>query len=91
MSKKITWKYLYNLIEKDGLDSEDMDILEDIKNTDEFSIWNLPKKRTYTFRLYKDDVDKIKSMAKEEGLPYQTLFSALIHKLANKKIKIDLK
>lgn len=38
-----------------------------------------------TFRLSVSDIEKIKKMAEDEALPYQTLIWGIIHKIANKK------
>lgn len=48
-------------------------------------------KKQVTFRLSTSDIEKIKKMAEEEGIPYQTLIWAIIHKIANKKIELVLK
>ena len=48
-------------------------------------------KKLISFRISESDINKIKSMAEEQGIPYQTLISAFIHKLANKKIELTLK
>jgi len=47
-------------------------------------------KQLLTIRLHTSDIDKIKQMASEEWIPYQTLISAIIHKIANKKIEIKI-
>ncbi|MDO4713284.1 MAG: hypothetical protein Q4B28_01105 [bacterium] len=39
-----------------------------------------------SLRLYKSDIEKLKLMAKEEGMPYQTLMTSILHKVANKKL-----
>ena len=46
------------------------------------------KKKSLNIRLYEDDIEKIKAIALEQGLPYQTLISSVIHKLALKQIKV---
>jgi len=46
------------------------------------------KKKSLNIRLFEDDIEKIKVIAFEQGLPYQTLISSMIHKLAIKQIKI---
>jgi len=46
------------------------------------------KKKSLNIRLFEDDIEKIKVIAFEQGLPYQTLISSIIHKLAIKQIKI---
>lgn len=49
------------------------------------------EKKQVTFRLSVSDIEKIKKMAEQEGLPYQTLIWAIIHKIANKRIELVLK
>ena len=46
------------------------------------------KKKSLNIRLFEDDIEKIKVIAFEQGLPYQTLISSIIHKLAIKQIEI---
>lgn len=46
------------------------------------------KKKSLNIRLFEDDIEKIKAIALEQGLPYQTLISSVIHKLALKQIKV---
>ena len=46
------------------------------------------KKKSLNIRLFEDDIEKIKVIAFEQGMPYQTLISSMIHKLALKQIKI---
>lgn len=48
-------------------------------------------KKQLTFRLSVSDIEKIKEMAQEEGIPYQTLIWAILHKVANKKIEVVIK
>ncbi|MEA2015317.1 MAG: antitoxin [Actinomycetota bacterium] len=41
------------------------------------------KKKVVTLRLNEKDLDQIKSIAKNEGIPYQTLISSILHKFVN--------
>lgn len=45
------------------------------------------RKKSLNIRLFEDDIEKIKVIALERGLPYQTLISSVIHKLAIKQIE----
>ena len=45
------------------------------------------KKKSLSIRLFEEDIEKIKVIALEQGMPYQTLISSVIHKLALKQIK----
>lgn len=48
-------------------------------------------KKIISIRLATHDINKVKEMAEEEWVPYQTLLSAIIHKVANWKIKLTFK
>ncbi len=45
------------------------------------------RKKSLNIRLFEDDIEKIKVIALEQGLPYQTLISSVIHKFAIKQIR----
>ncbi len=45
------------------------------------------RKKSLNIRLIESDIEKIKVIAFENGLPYQTLISSIIHKVATKQIK----
>lgn len=47
---------------------------------------SLLKDQRINIRISKQDLDLIKTKALEEGLPYQTLISSLLHKFATGKI-----
>ena len=38
------------------------------------------KKRPVNLRLQEQDIQKVKAMAYEQGIPYQTLISSIIHR-----------
>lgn len=44
------------------------------------------KRTQISLRLYNSDIAKLKVLAKEEGMPYQTLISSILHKVANRKL-----
>lgn len=48
----------------------------------------LTKKKAYTLKLFENDVNKIKSIALEKGLPYQTYIASILHQVANKQIEV---
>lgn len=52
------------------------------------TIKTLTKKKAYTIKLFENDVNKIKSMALEKGLPYQTYIASILHQVANKQIEV---
>lgn len=45
------------------------------------------RKKSLNIRLFEEDIEKIKVIALEQGMPYQTLISSVIHKLALKQIE----
>ena len=46
-------------------------------------IMKSPKKKVITLRLNDTDLEQIKSIAFNEGIPYQTLISSVLHKYIN--------
>lgn len=48
------------------------------------------KNKNINIRLSEQDILKLKSRALENGLPYQTLISIVLHKFANNKINISI-
>ncbi len=72
-------KEILDTIENDsvvleGIKKTEMDELKRIaKNT-------LAKTRTISIRISERDLIKLKSMAAEEGMPYQTLIASTLHK-----------
>jgi predicted DNA binding CopG/RHH family protein len=53
-----------------------------VKNT-------LNKTKNINIRLSLKDIQRLKTQAVENGLPYQTLVSAVLHSFANKKISLS--
>ncbi len=47
-------------------------------------------RKSITIRLFADDVQKLKAQAHEEGIPYQTMITSVLHKIANKKISLTV-
>ncbi|MCI0449428.1 MAG: antitoxin [Chlorobi bacterium] len=45
------------------------------------------KDRRMNIRIAKRDLDRLKSKALEEGIPYQTLVSSILHKYLSGKLK----
>lgn len=50
----------------------------------------LNKLKNINIRVTFRDLQKVKARAIEQGLPYQSIVSALIHQYANRKIKLTL-
>ncbi len=53
------------------------------KNT----IEKLSKRKSITIRLLENDIDRLKAIALNEGMPYQTYISHMIHKITTGQIK----
>lgn len=53
----------------------------------QYAKYTLSKPRSINIRLSARDVQKIKALAAEKGLPYQTFISSLLHQHSNRKIK----
>lgn len=47
----------------------------------------LTKDKRITVRVYSSDLDRIKMLAAEEGLPYQTYITSVLHKLSTGRLK----
>lgn len=50
---------------------------------------NTMKRKAISIRVFESDIDKIKNIAADEGMPYQTFITSLLHKVATKKIVIS--
>ncbi|MEE8324067.1 MAG: CopG family antitoxin [Candidatus Humimicrobiaceae bacterium] len=44
------------------------------------------KKKVITLRLNENDLEQIKATAKNEGIPYQTLISSILHKYISNRL-----
>ena len=84
------------------LDPQELEILKNFedgnfKSIDNFQIEkekykkyakaNLNKTRNINIRISEADLLKIKSKAVEEGIPYQTLISSLLHKYSQGRLQ----
>jgi predicted DNA binding CopG/RHH family protein len=47
---------------------------------------NTLKRKSINIRVFESDIDKIKAIALSEGMPYQTLITSILHKVATGKI-----
>lgn len=81
-------KELTESLEKDEWIS---DITENEKKKyKEYASYSLNKQKRINIRMTERDLKKIKARSVEEGLPYQSLISMLIHKYNEGKIIIKL-
>jgi len=85
------------------LDPEEIELLEELERDEwvstlsspkDFKQFQEPAKNTLkkdkrvNIRISERDLSSIQKMALEEGIPYQTLISSVLHKYVNKKIKV---
>jgi len=59
---------------------------KDKKQYEEYARYSLTKQKRINIRMTERDLKKIQAKAIEEGLPYQSLISMLIHKFNEGKI-----
>lgn len=72
-------------------DPEEVKMMEEMERGERIPVPVVaPKRKSITLRVFEDDLEKIKYFAREEGIPYQTLITSLLHKIANKKISINV-
>ena len=84
---------------------EESDLLESIEKDEWVSVKNrtdiikqlketahntMLKDQRMNIRIGKKDLDGLKVRAMEEGIPYQTLVSSIIHKYINGKLKEEV-
>ena len=86
-------KYDLDKEEKDILDSYERgewETVDDIENEKkryaEYARSTLKKDKRINIRISQKDLESIQNIAIEEGIPYQTLISSLIHKYVTGKI-----
>lgn len=56
---------------------------------EEYARYSLNKQRRINIRMTERDLKKIRAKAIEEGIPYQSLISMLIHKYNEGKVSIN--
>ena len=59
------------------------------KQYEEYARSSLSKRKRINIRMTERDLKRIQAKAIEEGIPYQTLISMLIHKYNEGKLSID--
>jgi predicted DNA binding CopG/RHH family protein len=62
---------------------------EEKEQYEEYSRYSLNKQKRINIRMSERDLKKIRAKAIEEGIPYQSLISMLIHKYNEGKISIN--
>ncbi len=63
------------------------DAEEKVKSYSEYADYTLRKSRNINIRLSERDLHKIKAIAAEKGVPYQTLISSLVHQYSKQRSK----
>jgi predicted DNA binding CopG/RHH family protein len=72
-----------------GLGSSVNDVENEINRYAQIAVTQMNKKKAISIRLLESDLERIKAKSLSQGLPYQTLISALVHQYAIGKIKLD--
>jgi len=71
----------------DSIDADEYipvaDMQDEIERITTMAKETISKKKAINIRLLESDIQKIKSKAIHEGIPYQTLISSIIHRFAN--------
>ena len=52
------------------------------------TLTRLTRKKSYTMKLIEHDIEQIKIMALERGLPYQTFIASVLHQVATRQIQV---
>lgn len=60
---------------------------QEIARYQQYARNTLSKSRTINIRLSEPDLQKMKSLAVEKGLPYQTFIGSLLHQYSSGKLK----
>lgn len=55
-----------------------------VKRHAAYARYTLAKNKSVTFRVNAWDIERLKARAAQEGIPYQTLLSSLVHKYVSK-------
>jgi len=60
------------------------------KQYEEYARYSLNKQKRINIRMSERDLNKIRAKAIEEGIPYQSLISMLIHKYNEGKLSVSM-
>ena len=58
-----------------------------IKRHAEYAKYTIAKNKSVTFRVNAWDIERLKARALQEGIPYQTLLSSVVHKYVSGTLK----
>jgi len=80
----------YRLTKEEKQIEKDMENYKSIslgrKKAIERDMKRIARKKVITLRVNETDLLKIKQMAEQEGMPYQTLIGSLLHKFASNRL-----
>lgn len=75
----------YVALPKDELES----LKKSLKIAAAETIKQRSKRKAISIRLLEDDITKLKAMALNEGIPYQTYITHVIHKITTGQVKVS--
>jgi predicted DNA binding CopG/RHH family protein len=64
--------------------------VEQVKNYNNIFRSHAKKNKVLNIRISEEDLNDIKSRAKQSGVPYQTLIGILLHQFAKNKIDVQV-
>lgn len=74
--------------EYESLNSNELAFMKKgLKKAASNTIKKLSKRKAINIRLLESDIERIKAMALNEGMPYQTYISHMIHKLTTGRLR----
>ena len=81
-------KAIIDYVESDLTSSVD-NVESEKKRYAKIALTQMNKKKAVSIRLLESDIERIKAKSVNQGMPYQTLITSLIHQYATGKIKLD--
>jgi predicted DNA binding CopG/RHH family protein len=81
----VEWRYIY---ERESANAN-VEFLSKLSKATQDARYSLNKQKRINIRMSERDLKKIRAKAIEEGIPYQSLISMLIHKYNEGKVSID--
>jgi len=73
-----------------SLPKDEFEILkESLKTAATETIKQRSKRKAISIRLLEDDINKLKAMALNEGIPYQTYITHVIHKVTTGQMRVS--
>ncbi|MDD2828868.1 MAG: hypothetical protein PHW18_04765 [Sulfuricurvum sp.] len=84
---------IVNAVENGEYISLPIDELEQLKKSLKIAasetIKQRSKRKAISIRLFEDDITKLKAMALNEGIPYQTYITHVIHKITTGRVRVS--